>query len=113
MPADTPENRVTQAVLLGTRHLVAWMRNNTGIATYGGSKVWYGVGGRGGSDYIGIVRATGQFICLEVKAPGKVATPAQERFIEDVKKAGGLGVVAYGVEDVLGVLEKSDGRTRK
>jgi hypothetical protein len=113
MPADTPENRVTQAVLLGTRHLVAWMRNNTGVATYGSSKVWYGVGGKGGSDYIGIVRSTGQFIACEMKAPGKEPTREQLHFIEDVKKAGGLGVVAYGVDDVLGVLGRSNGRTQQ
>lgn len=103
MPADTPENRVTQRVLLATRHLVAWMRNNRGVADFGDRKVEYGLG-KGSSDYVGIVRATGRFIACEMKAPGKNPTPEQDRFLRGVRAAGGIGVVAYGAEDVLRAL---------
>lgn len=101
MPKDTPEARVTREVLLSTRHLVAWMRNNQGVADFGGHKVRYGVGGVGGSDYIGIVRGTGRFIACEMKAPGEKPTPEQLKFIEAVNNAGGIGVVAREPKDVL------------
>lgn len=72
--ADTPENRAVVASLLGTKGLVWLERNDVGMADYGSSRVPYGVGGRGGSDYIGGVRPphrnAGKYIAVEFKRLG-------------------------------------------
>lgn len=100
----TPENIVIQDTLLRTRHLVDWMRNNVGVATYGAASVPYGCGGVGGADYLGIVRRTGQFIAVEFKAPGKRPTAAQLRFLRRVRRSGGLAFVAHCAQDVFNAL---------
>jgi hypothetical protein len=59
--------------------------------------------GRAGvSDILACIN--GRFIAIEVKA-GTKATALQELFILNVQKAGGLGAVCYGVEDVKKLLE--------
>lgn len=119
MPRDTPENRVTQSVLLATAAEVAWMRNNTGVADFnplcphcgqrkdarrGPCKVAYGVGGDGGSDYLGIVRGTGRLVALELKSDTGRATPEQLAFLDRCRRLGGLAVLARCPADVLEAL---------
>jgi Holliday junction resolvase len=60
----------------------------------------------GVSDLIGC--AAGQFIAIECKRPGKKhnVSDAQRRFLQAVEKAGGIAVVAEGVEDVAGIVEE-------
>ena len=104
----TPENSLAQAMLLATRHMVCWFRNNSGVADYGGMRVRYGLGGVPGSaDWIGIVLCgpdRGRFIAVELKVRPRKATPEQLQFLRRVRRAGGIGVVAYRVEDVLSAL---------
>jgi hypothetical protein len=72
--SDTPENRVVVATLTALAAVLDPMRNDIGCADYGTSRVPYGVGGRGGSDYICIIRPphpqAGRFVAIEFKAPG-------------------------------------------
>jgi len=72
--ADTPENRATLDILTNTGRLVDWMRNDIGQADYGTSRVPYGVGGRGGSDYLGVIKpphkSAGRWIACEIKRAG-------------------------------------------
>ena len=125
---DTPENRVTAAITLATCDRVDWMRNDIGCADYGTSRVQYGVGGRGGSDYLGIVRPphkhAGKLFAREDKAnkPDVAAIDAriassdycpgsckhercrlvyQRLFHIRVKRCGGLACFADCVEDIL------------
>jgi len=119
MPRDTPENRATQRVLLATAAEVCWFRNNQGVADFnpvcphcgtrrdprrGESKVVYGVGGKGGADYLGIVRKTGRFIAAELKSADGRATPEQLAFLDMCRRAGALAVLARVPEDVLEVI---------
>jgi len=53
---------------------------------------------KGVSDILGIWK--GKFLAVEVKIKGRYATPEQKQFIEDVNKAGGIGLVAYSLEMV-------------
>lgn len=55
---------------------------------------------RGVSDIVG-VRAGGMFFAIEVKKKGKHPTPEQTTFLEEVRRRGGIGFVAYGVDDVI------------
>ena len=58
---------------------------------------------RGVSDIIGILH--GRLLAIEVKKPGGKLSLFQERFLENVNKRGGIGFVAYSVDDVIRALE--------
>lgn len=134
--ADTPENRVVAASLLAIKGLVWLERNDVGMADYGSSRVPYGVGGRGGSDYIGAVlpphRYSGRFIAVEFKRHGgkpdeadltrRLAAgdycPGQCRhelcklvlqwmFILKVRRAGGIALFADCPEDIIQAIEEA------
>ena len=67
---------------------------------------------KGSSDLIGFRRVVvtpelvgetlAQFVAIEVKAPRGRLSEAQERFLEFVRSAGGLGIVARSAEDIKG-----------
>jgi hypothetical protein len=57
----------------------------------------------GCSDLLACYR--GRFVALEVKRPGKKATPEQESFLAAVEAAGGLAAVVTGIEDVQQLLD--------
>jgi hypothetical protein len=86
-------------------------RNNRGVAIYGNKQVAYGVGPRGGSDWIGWRRVLitsdmlgsfiAQFVALEAKRPGEKADDNQQRFIDQVKAAGGCAGVATSGKQAL------------
>jgi hypothetical protein len=69
--------------------IILW-RNSIGYDAR--AKVYYGIGGRGGSDLIGMYR--GRFIALEAKAPGSHTDPAhladQKNFIRVIRESGGI-----------------------
>jgi len=79
-------------------------RNNSGILKNpAGIPIKFGIGNPGGSDLIGIAPG-GRFIAIEVKTPKGRATPEQIRFIEAVKKHGGIAGIARSVEDALSLI---------
>lgn len=47
-----------------------------------------------------------RFLSIEVKRPGKKPTPVQATFLEMVRAAGGLAVVATCVDDVICALAR-------
>ena len=50
----------------------------------------------------GIAASTGgRFLAIEVKRKGGKVSPHQATFIDRVNRMGGLGFVAYSVEDVI------------
>lgn len=54
---------------------------------------------RGMADIIGVYR--GRFFAIEVKTPKGVVAPHQQRYIDDVNRAGGLAFVARSLDDVM------------
>jgi hypothetical protein len=87
---------------------VRLMRNNSGkLPDRLGRYVTYGLG-IGSSDLVGIKRrddGVGQMVALEVKLPGKRATPGQLDFLLMIQSMGGLGGVAHSVEEAKGILD--------
>ena len=65
--------------------------------------VVFGVGGKGGSDLIGVT-PDGHFLAVEVKTPKGKPTKEQVTFIEAVKKAGGVAGIARSPEDALALI---------
>ena len=54
---------------------------------------------KGVSDIIGIYN--GRFLAIEIKKPGGKLTPMQAAFIMKVIAAGGIGLMATSVDDVI------------
>lgn len=65
--------------------IILW-RNSIGFDER--TKVYYGIGGKGGSDLLGIYK--GRFVALEVKVPGGRRSDEQINFIRMTKESGGL-----------------------
>ena len=58
----------------------------------------------GGADIIGIHRATGRMIAVEVKTPTGRLSAEQGRFLDAVKHAGGIAGVARSAREALDLL---------
>jgi hypothetical protein len=50
----------------------------------------------------------GRFVAIEVKRPGGRISQEQERFLEAIRRHGGIGFVARSVEDVIESLGVQD-----
>lgn len=115
-PAVPLESAVNDDIYAAVRDhpRVKLYRNNRGVAVYGNKQVAYGVGPKGGSDWIGYRRVLvtadmlgstiAQFVALEAKRPGEHADDNQQRFIDKVKADGGCAGVATSAEEALKVL---------
>jgi hypothetical protein len=98
LEAEVQKEILLAAPSVGSRLL----RNNVGVLKdVTGRHVSYGVGGNGGSDLIGWTAIDGLavFTAVEVKRKGKKPTDEQLAFVAAVKAAGGIGVIAYSVDD--------------
>jgi hypothetical protein len=101
---STPEGAVLSAILeyLKLRHVFAF-RMNTGAgklldgARHTSRFVRFGFPGC--SDILGVLD-DGRFLAIEVKGPKGKATLEQLQFIAEVCKRGGVGFVAWSIEDV-------------
>ena len=60
----------------------------------------------GTSDIIGLYRT--RFLAIEVKNGKNLPTEVQVRFLETVRECGGIGIVAYSLDDVISVLDEID-----
>lgn len=121
------ERDVVRAILayLRTRPDVTAWRCNSGMAMMRRGKteqfmpVRFGVPGMSdiigwktvvaGCDYNGCVEERfPRFLAIEAKREGQRPSPTQSAFLDQVRRAGGLAVVATKVQDVIDALE---GRT--
>jgi hypothetical protein len=93
----TPEALLTRSV----RQLL----NAAGVFHF---KHWGGpMGEKGISDIIGCMKG-GRMIAIELKSPKGEATPAQLEFIDRVNAAGGIGLVARTIDEVIEGLSLQD-----
>ena len=80
---------------LNSQNVAAWRQNNG--AVYDVKRQIYRKNPfhkKGIPDVIGFHKKTGQFVAVEVKAKGDKLSINQERFLEDLKQAGGIALVA-------------------
>lgn len=106
------ETNLNRSILLDISHgPTRLFRNNVGsYKDRQGNWVKYGVCNPGGSDMIGWHQVTitqdmvgcrvPVFFVVEGKVKPNKPTPEQTNFVNAVKRAGGVGVIAYSVEDV-------------
>ena len=101
-----PESAVLSQCMayLHVRRIFCW-RNNTGAAkTEDGRYVRFGL--PGASDIIGIM-PDGRFLAVECKrSVGGRLSPQQKVFLDRIREAGGVAVVATSLEDLREVIEK-------
>jgi len=77
-------------------------RNNCGVLkNAAGIPIKFGLC-VGSSDLIGLYR--GRFLAVEIKTPTGKATPEQLRFIEAVKRNGGIAGIARSPADAVALL---------
>lgn len=79
----------------------AW-RNNAGKIKTNDDRL-VSLSPAGTSDIIGFL-TDGRFLAVEVKAGSNTPTALQQEFIDSVNEAGGLGFVAWSVDDCIEVL---------
>lgn len=81
-------------------------RNNVGAyKNEEGRYIRFGVGGKGGSDIIGIT-SDGIFFAIEVKTPKGRASKEQETFLSHVRERGGIAGIARSPKDALDLLSR-------
>ena len=78
---------------LALRGVVAWLSHDG----------WHRPSAIGVPDILGILKG-GRFLAIEVKRPGERTTQAQAEFAARISEAGGLVLLANGIEDVVGRL---------
>jgi len=91
---------------LRLRGIFAW-RQNAGLVVIQSEdrRRVMRVGMKGISDILGIIPPHGRFLAIEVKKPGRKPTAHQRAFLAEVKRMGGIALVAHSLEDVERVLD--------
>lgn len=98
----TPEAKVTAEIKRYLKKIDAHvLRTGAGLATFGDRTVQ--IGAVGCSDLTCCIR--GRFIAIEIKSATGKTTPAQEKYLERVRQAGGVAIVARSAADVAKALE--------
>lgn len=85
--------------------ITLWRMNVGNFELADGRRITVGIPGM--SDLLGIT-ATGRFVAIECKRPGARTDPdrlkAQEMFIDNVKRRGGLGGFASSVSEAVEIV---------
>jgi len=104
------ETEIVRAILEYLRARGCWAeRRNSRVLMLPGKggrlrPVRFG-GVKGASDIIAI-GPQGRFIAIEVKRPGEHATPEQAAYLAEIRRHGGVGLVATSAQDVAYELER-------
>lgn len=100
-----PLEKVIQKQILDylkLKRIFCWKNSTVGIKKANGSFIPSGMTGI--SDILGLTKE-GRFIAIEVKRTGNKTTPSQDIFMENIRKNGGIAVLAYSLDDVIDALE--------
>lgn len=102
------EHQIQTAILeyLQFNNIFCW-RNNTGavISQYKGKTRMFRFGAKGSPDIMAVIEPYGRLLAIEVKRPGKKATPDQSHFLGKLHTAGALTIVATSLEDIIDFLK--------
>jgi hypothetical protein len=90
---------------LALHNIMAW-RINSGAATaeHNGRRRFIKFNSAPGMADLNAV-VCGVFVAIEIKRPGKDATPEQAAFLDCTNRAGGLGIVVHSVEELAAALK--------
>ena len=108
MPSKTEANIQKEIMLALSQAGCTIFRNNTGAyKTEQGGFIRYGVGGKGGSDLLGI-SYSGRFLAVEVKTAKGKPTNDQVNFINVVKSKNGIAFIARSAEEAVRLLNEQE-----
>ena len=95
------ENEILKLILewLALKGYFAWRNNSGAYKTESGGFVRFGCAGS--PDIFAILRPSGRFLGIEVKAHGRKQTVYQQIFEENMKNNGAVYLLAYSLEDVI------------
>lgn len=100
------ESQLQRRALIDLSDVACLWRNNVGVATQEHGMIRYGVGGKGGADLIGLRRADGRFIAIELKVGKRQPTPEQKQYLDCVRGAGGIAIVGRSVDQIREEIER-------
>lgn len=102
---EQKEQDIQKAILdyLRLKKYVVFKHHSTGFTVRDGKSVAFRYSEKGISDIIGC-STEGTFVAVEVKKRGGKPTPEQLDFLERVRANGGIGILAYSLDDVMAVL---------
>lgn len=113
VPLESAVNDDIYDAVLPMSDVELW-RNNRGVAQYGNQLVKYGVGPKGGADWLGykqvyvtqamVGTSLAVFVAIEAKRPGAKTRDDQQAFLDKVKAAGGISGCATSAEEALEIL---------
>jgi hypothetical protein len=100
------EQDIQKAILdyLRIKKFVVFKHHSTGSGIRDGKAFFFAYSEKGISDIIACSK-TGRFIAIEVKKPGGKPSPEQLEFLERVNSNGGIGILAYSIDDVIGKVD--------
>jgi len=107
VPSKTEANIQKEIMLALSQAGCTIFRNNTGAYRDGDRFIRYGVGGKGGSDLLGI-SYSGKFLAVEVKTAKGKPTNDQLNFINVVKSKNGIAFIARSAEEALKLLNEQE-----
>lgn len=102
--AKSNANSLTKSIVtyMNINGYKVWRNNNTGVYDPGIKAFRKNPNNlKGVSDVIGFRKGDGRFIAIEVKVGKDRISPEQAVFIEEVKKAGGVSLVARSLDTFI------------
>jgi hypothetical protein len=103
----TEEKRIQNAIIreFGQRQDMRIWRQNTGVASFGGRKVRFGVPGQ--ADVTGVI-VGGRRLEIEVKSATGRQSKEQADYQRIIERFGGLYILARSVQDVRDALLEAE-----
>lgn len=92
--------------LVESGRVMIWRNNSGMLRADHGRVVRFGLG-LGSADLIGLLRGSGRFFALEIKAPRGVVSAEQRAWIGAVEAAGGFARVVRSVDEALRALDEA------
>lgn len=105
---ELTEHQIQNQILDYLKYKGLFWRQNTGAVSFKsntGRDRFIRFGKKGISDILGCQKKNGQFTAIEIKRKGNSLTQYQEEFLKDVNRNGGLGMVAFSLDDVMRVIK--------
>ena len=105
---NSTEQEIQKAILdyLKLKKFIVFKHRNVGIFKQAtGKYIPLALGEKGISDIIGC-SPEGRFVAVEVKRKGIHLSPDQEYFLNKIRAAGGIAILAYSIDDVLKEVEQ-------
>ena len=103
---NATEQQIQKSIIdyLRLRKYVVFKHHSTGFTVREGKVAAFKYGEKGVADIIAC-SPKGTFVAIEVKRPGKTATPEQLEFLERIRNYGGIAILTHSLGEVVDIIE--------